>query len=143
MLKASVRPSVYRKTLSPGSSFIVRCSTGSPITTPSAMAVRVSLSMLPSRFTHKRRVVPGDDVGQLIIFHIEHSIDSRHKHTLTRIGDQQVIDTFIASAGEVFSITAARTRVRVSAMKSAAGTPLSATSAMKSPSRLSGRSNTS
>src|SRR5688572_1881333 len=38
--------------------------------------------------------MPGDDIGQFIIFHIEHSVDSRNEHSLTRIRDQQVIDAF-------------------------------------------------
>ena len=94
-------------------------------------------------FDPQRRIVPRVDVGQFIFVHIEHGVDSRHEHTLLRVRDQEIVDAFIASAGELVSITAARTRVRVSAMKRAAGTPLSATSAMNRPSRLSGKSNTS
>ena len=43
--------------------------------------------------------MPGVDVGQFVIIHIEHGIDCRHKHSLARIGDQQVVDAFHRLSG--------------------------------------------
>src|SRR5688572_29965788 len=43
--------------------------------------------------------MPGDDVGQFIFFHIEHSVDSSNEHPLTCIRDEQVVDAFHRLSG--------------------------------------------